>query len=219
MTAPESAVLAEPDGPTRVGLRLALGRAGVAVVGEAVDRASTLDAARSHQPGVVLIAADLPGGGLEATRAIADELPRTKVVVLTLHPGGAELLAAVLAGATGYLPKEISAAGLPNAVRGVLAGELAIPRSYTRHLVEGLRGRHAERAIVDGRSSVPLTDREWEVLRLLSEGLSTAEMARDMRISQITVRRHVSTLLTKLGVPDRATAARLLQPPGRAPRA
>lgn len=211
MSGPGTAVLAEADGPMRMGLRLSLSEAGLAVVAEAVDRAGVLAAARSYQPGVVLIAADLPGGGLEATRAIAHEVPRTRIIVLTLRPDGAELLAAVLAGATGYLPKEISAGGLPNAVRGVLAGEVAIPRGHTRHLLEGLRGRHAERAIVDERSSAPLTNREWEVLRLLAEGVPTAQMARSLSISQITVRRHVSTLLAKLGVPDRAAAAAMLR--------
>jgi len=212
MTSASSAVLAEADGPTRMGLRMSLGGAGVAVVAEAVDRASALAEASAHQPGVILVAADLPGGGLAATRAIAAEVPRTRIIVMTLRPHGRELLAAVLAGATGYLPKEIPAGGLPNAVRGVLAGEVAIPRGYTRHLLEAVRARHAERAIISARSSAPLTDREWEVLRLLGDGASTAEMARRLGISQITVRRHVSTLVTKLGVSDRAAAVELLGP-------
>ena len=204
-------LLAERDAPTRVGLRLALSRADLQIVAEADGRDTAVQAAVEHRPDVALVSTDLPGGGIEAARAITDRLPRTKVVVLSADPGGKELLASVLAGAAGYLSKEMSAERLPEAIKGVLRGEVALPRGHTQHLLEELRGRELERTLVAIQANAALTDREWEILRLLADGASTARMAQRLGISEVTVRRHVSSVLRKLGVADRAGAARVLR--------
>jgi DNA-binding NarL/FixJ family response regulator len=204
-------LLAERDGPTRAGIRLVLGDAGFEVVAEARDRDAAIEAALEHQPDAALVSADLAGGGIAVAQAITELVPGTKVIVLSSRPDGRELLAAVLAGAAGYLSKEISSERLPHALEGVLRGEVALPRRHTQHLLDALRGRENERTLVTAQASAALTDREWEVLRLLGENASTAQMAQHLGISQVTVRRHVSSLLRKLGVPDRAGAAMVLR--------
>jgi DNA-binding NarL/FixJ family response regulator len=205
------ALIADGHGPTRAGLRLALTRSGFEVVAEARERGEAVDAALGTRPDLGLIAADLPGGGIEAVRTIAERLPAAKVVVLSSDPNGEELVVAVLAGACGYLGRNMSLERLPAALKGVLAGEVALPRSHSAHLLEALRFRDAGRALVAAHTGAKLTEREWEVLQLLAVDASTAIMAQRLGISEVTVRRHVSSLMAKLGVPDRASAADLFR--------
>ena len=91
-----------------------------------------------------------------------------------------------------------------------MRGEVALPRQYTERLLDELRGREIDRARVAAHANAALTDREWDVLRLLGEGASTAQMAQRLGISEVTVRRHVSSVVAKLGVSDRAGAAGVL---------
>jgi DNA-binding NarL/FixJ family response regulator len=202
-------LLAESDRPTRAGLRVAMRRAGFEQLDEAGSLAEALAAAREHGPDVALIAADLAGGGTEAARRLVNLYPKVRVIVLTPELGGDELLEAVLAGAAGYLAKDMSVERLPHAIHGVLAGEVALPRLHADKLLSELRRRDAARERIAARTGASLTDREWEVLQLLGEGASTAGIAQRLRVSQVTVRRHISTLVAKLGVGDRAGAARL----------
>jgi DNA-binding NarL/FixJ family response regulator len=190
---------------------LSLVRGGFEVVAEAGEQEAAVEAAVEHEPDLALVSTELPGGGLDAARAITQRVPATKVLVLSSHPDGQQLLASVLAGAAGYLSTEISPERLPEALKGVLRGEVALPRRYTQHLLDELRGRAADRTVVAAHGNAVLTDREWEVLRLLRDGASTATMANRLGISEVTVRRHVSSLLGKLGVDDRAGAAELLR--------
>jgi DNA-binding NarL/FixJ family response regulator len=210
MSAPR-VLLAEGDAITRTGLRLALQRAGFEVVADAATHASALDGARVGHPEVALVASDLPDGGIETVRALVNLDPRLKVIVLTAQSDGDELLSAVLGGAVGYLAKDISPARLPHAVRGVLAGEVALPRRHADHLLAELRRRDVRRQRLTARTGAQVTDREWEVLQMLGDGASTAEIAQRLRISQVTVRRHVSALLAKLGARDRTAALELIR--------
>jgi DNA-binding NarL/FixJ family response regulator len=203
-------LLAEGDRPTRAGLRVAVRRAGLDMVDEAGSLAEALVAAGEHRPDVALIAADLAGGGIETTRRLLSLYPSVRVIVLSHELGGDELLEAVLAGATGYLAKDMSLERLPNAIRGVLVGEVALPRLHADKLLAEVRGRNAARERVAARTGARLTDREWDVLQLLAEDASTAEIAQRLRISQVTARRHISGVVAKLGVADRASAARLV---------
>ena len=203
-------LLAEGDRPTRAGLRVAVRRAGFELVDEAGSLDEALAAASRQSPDVALIAVDLAGGGTEAVRRLVRRFPKVRVIVLSPELGGDELLEAVLAGAAGYLAKDMSLDRLPHAIQGVLAGEVALPRLHADKLLAELRRRDAARERIAARTGASLTDREWEVLQLLGEGASTAEIAERLRISQVTARRHISTLLAKLGVDDRAAAARLI---------
>jgi DNA-binding NarL/FixJ family response regulator len=206
---PPRVLVADADAPTRMGLRVVLASEGLEVAGEAVDADEAVAQALEGRPDVVLIAAALPGGGIEAARRISARLPGVRLVVLSDHTNGDELLAAVRAGASGYLGRDVDQRRLPTVINAVLAGETALPRRHTEHLLEALRGRDIQRSLVAARASSPVTDREWEVLDLLAEGAATSVMARRLGISEVTVRRHVSSLLAKLELPDRASAARL----------
>ena len=209
-------LLAEVDTPTRMGVRLALARSGFEVAAEERDAGRAVDAALRERPDLALISADLPGDGIDAARSIAAALPDAKIVVLTPHESGEELVAAVLAGASGYLAKDVSPSRLPLALGAVLCNEAAIPRRYTEDVLAALRGRDARRARVQGRARRFVTNRQWEILDLLGEGHSTAEIARRLGISEVTARRHISSLLPKLGLTDRDSAIELMRE--RSPR-
>jgi DNA-binding NarL/FixJ family response regulator len=204
-------VLADADAPTRVGMRVALDSAGFDVVAEAADARATLTAALDLGPDAAMLAASLPGGGIDAARQIAAQRLGVCLVIVSDHPSGEELVEAVMAGASGYLGRDVSEQRLPTVLHAVLAGEVALPRRHTHHLIEALRGRDASRAIVTARARSAISDREWEVLQLLADGASTDEMAHRLRISAVTVRRHISSILRKLRLPDRASAVALLK--------
>lgn len=204
-------VLAEPDTPTRMGLRVALARCGFAIVDEAEDAGGAVEATLRERPDLVVLAADLPGDWIAAVRTIATRVSAARIVVLTPREDGQQLVAAVLAGTSGYLRKDVSESRLPCAVEGVLAGEAALPRAYTEHLLEALRGRHARRARIRPDILASITERQWEVLDLLADGTSTADMAHRLGISEVTARRHISSILPKLGVQDREEVVELLR--------
>jgi DNA-binding NarL/FixJ family response regulator len=204
-------LVAEADQPTRTGLRLVLTDAGFHVAGEAADAGAAVDIAVAERPDVALVASQLPGGGMAAARRIASRVARARLVVLTSRPSGEELLEAVMAGADAYLGADVSLERLPTILRGVLAGEVALPRRHSRQLLEALRGRDARRSRFATRTDAVLTDREWEVLQLVADGAPTGEIGRRLGISDVTARRHISSLMAKLGVSDRAGAAELLR--------
>ena len=204
-------VLGDADGPTRVGIRVTLGSSGFEVVAEAADAATAVAAALEVRPDAVLLAASLPGGGIEAARQISTHSPAACLVIVSDNPSGEELLEAVLAGASGYLGSGVSEQRLPTVLRAVLAGEVALPRRHTRHLLEALRGREAWRALVTARASSAISDREWEVLQMLADGATTDLIAHRLGISAVTVRRHISSIVAKLDLPDRASAVALVR--------
>jgi DNA-binding NarL/FixJ family response regulator len=209
VTAPR-VLLAEHDELTRTGLRVTLSRAGFEVVEEVSDAAAAVSAAARRAPDLALLATKLPGGGIAAARDISGRHPGVRVVMLAPEPSGEELVDAILAGASGYLGPDTSRERLALALRGVLDGEVAIPRRHTRQLLDELRGRSSRRAVVEAAAGAAVTDREWEVLLALGEGSASSQIARKLHISEVTVRRHVSALVSKLGVRDRAAAVRLL---------
>jgi DNA-binding NarL/FixJ family response regulator len=208
---PTRILLADADAPTRAGLRLALTPERFEIVSEVDGTAAALTAARERSHELALVASDLPGGGLEAVRTITRAVPAMRVVVLSAQPSDDELLDAVLAGAVGYLGKDVNPARLPLVLEAVCAGEVALPRHLSRRLLEEVRGRDAHRTRVSELASAPLSGREWEVLHLLAAGAGTGEIARRLGISDVTVRRHASSLVSKLGVPDRGSAIELMR--------
>ena len=206
-----AALLAVPDRFLRAGLRRALAASGFEVVAEPVDAQAAVAAARSRAPALALVAVELAGDGLEAVRGITAVSPRTRVLVITGRPHGEELVDAVLAGAVGYLSAEMRQERLPDIAHGVLAGETSLPRLESRHILDALRRRHSRRAVLASRTGAVLSEREWEVLQLMADGLSTGELARRLGISAVTARRHISSAMAKLGVRDRESAVELVR--------
>jgi DNA-binding NarL/FixJ family response regulator len=211
VTAPIRVLIADDHPPTRAGVRLALERDTFTVCAEAADGPTAVEAARRERPDVCLLDINMPGDGIKAAEQISHELPETAVVMLTVSRSDADLFDALRAGASGYLLKDIDPARLPLALRGVLEGEAALPRRLVALLIEEFRERQRRRRIpLVGRRSVELTDREWEVLELMRQGLATEEIAARLFISAGTVRTHVSSILRKLQVPTREAAVELL---------
>lgn len=212
MSTPEPArvLLADDHAPTRASVRAALEDRGFAVCAEAPSATAAVAAALRERPDICLLDIHMPGNGITAARRITAQLPDTAVVMLTVSRNDADLFDALRAGASGYLLKDIDPQRLPDELSNVLAGEAALPRSLVTRVIEEFRGRDQRRLSLRARSRVKLTSREWEVLNLLRDGLSTAEIAARLFISPVTVRTHVSALLRKLRVPDRHAAVRLL---------
>jgi DNA-binding NarL/FixJ family response regulator len=206
-------VVADDHVPARAGVRAALELGSFAVVAEARDAASAVVAALEHRPDVCLLDIHMPGGGIAAASRIAARLPETAVVMLTVSCEDADFFDALNAGARGYLLKDMDPARLSHALEGVLAGEAALPRALAARLVDRFRGRELHRVQIAGSRTVTLSAREWEILDLLREGLTTRQIAERLFLSDVTVRSHVSSILKKLDVPDRAAAVRLLEPP------
>jgi len=204
-------VLAVHDAPTRAGLRLALRAPGLHVTAEAADVEGLLAVVGVHEFDVALVAADLPGGGLASVRALSREAPSARAILLSREKSDVEFIEAVRAGAVGYLGQDIKADRLAAVVRAAAAGEAVVPRCFAAALLDEIHGRERLRSTVTRHASSPVTEREWEVLRLLSDNLSTAQLAQRIGISEVTVRRHVSSAVAKLGLPDRAAAVRLLR--------
>ncbi len=195
--------------PTRVGLRLALEPE--ARCTEAADAQSAVNAAVRDRPDVCLLSLDPAGQGLRVVNEIVSRVPSAAVILLTSRLDEEEFMAAVRAGASGYLTQNLDPARLPYVVRGALRGEPAVPRRFVSRLLEELRTRERRRSVVlADRGRVSLTTREWEVVELLLRAASTSEIATQLGVAPVTVRRHVGSVERKLGVSTRAEVVTLL---------
>ena len=206
MTGPR-AVLADHHAVTRVGIRRALEHAGIAVVEEMSTADGAVLAVRRRRPDVCLLAVQLPGGGIAAATEIDVAVPATSIVMLLESGSAEELLAALRAGASSCLLRDIGPVALGRAVRATLDGEASLPRGLTSRVIEELRCRWGERRTRTAAGAwVTLSDRESEVLQLLHRKLTTKQIAERLGISAVTVRRHVSDTVRLLGVRDRDAA-------------
>jgi DNA-binding NarL/FixJ family response regulator len=204
-----TAVIADDHPATRLGVRMALMRGGFVVLAETADHDGAVRAVLQKRPDVCLLDISMPGGGIEAAKILSRIAPRTAVVMLTVSDSPADLLGALRAGAKGYLSKDTSPDRLPAALLGVLRGEAAVPRTLVRHVLQELRDLPATAGPVRV-GAVELTTRESEILRMLDSGLSTIEISRRLSLSPITVRRHISTGVAKLGATGRDDALRTI---------
>jgi DNA-binding NarL/FixJ family response regulator len=206
-------VLLVDDQPLlRTGFRLILeGEADIAVVGEAGDGAQAVELTRTLLPEVVLMDIRMPGvDGIEATRRIVREGAAThdpRVLILTTFDLDEYVVEAVRAGASGFLLKDAPPEDLVTAIRIVAAGDAIVAPSVTRRLLDRFATRlPSVREAAPPRGLAMLTERELEVLRHVARGLSNAEIARQLVVSETTIKTHVGNLLAKLGLRDRVQA-------------
>ncbi len=207
-------LIADDHALTRADVRRALdGDERFEVCAEVADAAGAIQAALHEKPDICLIDLRMPGGGLATVWEIAARLPETKIVVLTVSDDDADLFAALRAGVDGYLLKTMDLNRLPAVLTGVCYGEAAMPRTLVARVL-----RHFRRLEPRWRHPVGteptrqrLTSREWEVLELLAQGRSTADIAEKLVITASAVRVHISSIVRKLGVPSRAAAVDLFR--------
>ncbi|MBE9499715.1 response regulator [Streptomyces sp. AA1529] len=210
MSAPLRVVVADDQALVRTGFRLILLADGIDVVAEAADGEEAVEAVARTGPDVVLMDIRMPGlDGLEATRRILTGAPdEPRVIMLTTFDLDDLVYAALAAGASGFLLKDVTPEHLVAAVRLVRTGDALLAPAITRRLVE----RYALTGAAPAPDSSPhrdlevLTQRELEVLRLLAQGLSNAELAERLFLSETTVKTHVGRILAKLRLRDRVQA-------------
>lgn len=176
--------------------------AGIEVVGEAASGVQAIELARQLQPDVVLMDVILPGGGVEATRAIRQHVPQTKVLMLTVSEAEEDLFGAIEAGASGYLLKEIEPEELVQAVRQVHAGQAILSPAVAVKVLQRMR-REPEQLSTSAEPPT-LTPREEEVIRLLAQGLTNQEIAQRLIVAESTVKTHIRNILQKTGTRNRA---------------
>jgi DNA-binding NarL/FixJ family response regulator len=199
-------LLADDQELVRAGFRLILeAEDDLRIVAEAGDGQETVDLARLRRPDVVLMDIQMPVlDGIEATRRLAAEHDGPRVLILTTFERDDYISTALRAGASGFLLKNAPPDELVAAIHTVASGEGILSPQVTRRLIE----RFAEQGLVDRRDDLlgPLTDREREVLLMVARGLSNTEIAKELVVSEATVKTHVSRTLTKLQLRDRVQA-------------
>ena len=204
--APLTLLIVDDHEVVRQGLVAMLGRRPeFQVVGEAGTVAEAVAAARRFEPNLVVMDVRLPdGSGIEACREIRAELPDTRVVILTSYPDEDAVLSAIVAGASGYLLKQVRARDLVAALQAVGRGESLLDPAVTGRVLERVR-RIATGAATDELSA--LTSQEQKILMLVAEGKTNKQIAEEVFLSDKTVKNYVSSILSKLNLERRAQAA------------
>lgn len=212
MDVPITVLIADDHPLLREGLvRILAMEPDIQVVGEAGSGPEAVAMVAKHRPNVVLMDISMPGGGLAATREISSRFPDVGVIVLTIHDDEQYLYELVRAGAKGYLVKDSEPRRVVEAIRLVCEGGSYLPPNLMEKVLNEFRrlqaggGPAARERARDGGGS--LTTRELEVLQLIVEGCSNAEIAGQLYISEKTVKNHITSILRKLDVDDRTQAA------------
>jgi DNA-binding NarL/FixJ family response regulator len=211
---PLRVLVADDHAPTRQDVRRALDvDERFAICAEVADAAEAVRAAVHKRPDICLLDIRMPGSGLAAAWEIAARLPQAKIVMLTVSEEDSDIFAALRAGADGYLLKTMNLWRLPQALHGVSLGEAAMPRPLVARVLGRFRGREPRwrPLVADDTFQHRLTSREWEVLELLAQGSTTSEIADRLVLSASAVRAHITSIVRKLRVPDRAAAVELFR--------
>jgi DNA-binding NarL/FixJ family response regulator len=207
--APAIRILLVDDQPLlRTGFRMVLGsEPDLTVVGEAGDGVEAMDLARRLLPDVVLMDIRMPRmDGVAATKAIVDAGLPVRVLILTTFELDEYVVGALRAGASGFLSKDVPAEDLVEAIRTVALGEAVVSPRILRRLLDKFADRLPDPNATPPQALDALTDREQEVLVHIARGYSNAEIARELFVSETTVKTHVGHVLTKLGLRDRVQA-------------
>ncbi|HEY3650153.1 MAG TPA: response regulator transcription factor [Streptosporangiaceae bacterium] len=201
-------VVADDQSAVREGLVLLLGTLpGIAVIGEAEDGEAAVEAVATKNPQVVLMDLNMPRcDGVEATRRIRASHPQTQVVVLTTYSDDDSIIAALQAGALGYLTKDATRAEIGRAVLAAAAGQAVLDPAVQQRLLSAAVRAPAAAPAGLAPADNDLTPREAEVLRLIAAGKSNREIARALFVSEATVKTHVNRIFAKTGSRDRGQA-------------
>jgi DNA-binding NarL/FixJ family response regulator len=174
----------------------------IEIVGQATDGADAVKQALKVKPDVVLMDLKMPNvDGIEATRQILAQLPLTKVLILTTFEADNHVIQALKAGARGYVLKDSDAAAIVSSIVAVVSGESVMAGAVANRVLEMLTGASTPKEFYDG-----LTAREVEILKLMATGMANKQIAFRLKISEKTVRNHVSNMYEKLGIYDRSQA-------------
>ncbi|MFG1643255.1 response regulator [Amycolatopsis sp. NPDC049252] len=208
-----SILLVDDEPLLRLGFRLVLeSQPDFTVVGEAADGTAAISRTAELDPDVVVMDVRMPGmDGIDATREIVRAHARSRVLILTTFDVDEYAFPGLKAGASGFLLKNVPPADLISSIRAVASGDAVVAPSVTRRLLDAMADRlpdrgPAEDAPITGHGLDRLTDRELEVLRKLARGLSNAEIADELVLSEATVKTHVGRILNKLDLRDRVQA-------------
>ena len=201
-------LIADDQALVRSGFRLVVEtRPDLEVIGEAENGEQAVALARELDPDVILMDIRMPGlDGIEATRQIVASGSAARILVLTTFDFDEYVYAAIRAGASGFLLKDVRPTDLVDAIRLVANGNALLGPTVTRRLLERFADTHHDDGEQTSAAIDSLTEREQEILRLLARGLSNAELAEKLVVSETTVKTHVSNVLRKLGVRDRVQA-------------
>jgi DNA-binding NarL/FixJ family response regulator len=202
-------MLIEDHALVRTAVREAITSPEIEVVAESSTAEAAIEPALALRPDIILLDIDLPGmSGLQLVRELAPRLPDTKIIMLTVSSAHRDLVEAVRYGAAGYLTKDLTPEALLRSIKGAREGDLPMPRKMAAQMLAHF-ARGSRMSAGNGHGLPRLTDRETEVLRLISDGLTDREVGVALRISIRTVETHVSNVLHKLSVRSRSDAARL----------
>lgn len=204
-TLPIRVLLTDDHAIVRKGVRALLAtEPDIQVVGEACDGTEAVAQAQALRPDVILMDLVMPGiDGIEATRQIMTRLPEIRILVLTSFAADEKVFPAIKAGALGYLLKDSGPEELVGAIRRVYRGEPSLEPSIARKVLMELSHPPKQQPL----TADPLTERELEVLRLIAQGCSNKQIAANLSVSELTVRTHVSNVLSKLHLASRTQAA------------
>jgi DNA-binding NarL/FixJ family response regulator len=193
-------------------VRLALEEHGFEICAEAADAAGAVAEARETRPDLCLLDIRMPGNGISAAAAIATDVPESAIVMLTVSRDDDDLFAALRCGASGYLLKDVDPSQLRDALIAVVRGEATLSGTLVARVIDEFREREdfGRMPRLRRRRGAQLTAREWLVLELLRDGLTTAEIAEQLFVESVTVRGHIASIMRKLRVRSRAEAIRLL---------
>ena len=203
---PLRVVIADDHEPLRVQVREGLEESGCVVCGEGTTAEEAIRLTEEHRPDVALLDIRMPGDGIHAAREISRLLPDTSVVMLTQSTDDDDLFDSLRAGASGYLPKGTDPSRLGDVLRAAMAGHVAMPRRLVAKVMDEFREPSRRRFAHRSPTAPKLSEREWQVMANLSEGLESEQVAERLGMSPATVRVHVSSVIRKLQVKDRQGA-------------
>jgi two-component system nitrate/nitrite response regulator NarL len=211
VTTEPSVLIADDHAPTRAMVRRVVEEDGFRVYAEVGDAEEAIRVARETAPDVAILDVRMPGNGLRACQVIRSERPEICIMMLTISENAADVLAALSAGASAYWLKGEDPVLIPRIVRRVLRGELIIAGSLLKVVVMTWGVRDLRQRLRDYLPrGVSLSPKEYEVIELMSEGLTTAEIGRRLFVADVTVRTHIANIVHKFGAVDREAVRRMI---------